>query len=65
MQGESVTFQGRVVPKEGFRTYIFNADMQRKLVNSWSEFQKNMATGLWFANKEDIKPKKKRKKVGE
>jgi hypothetical protein len=51
MKGESVLYNDRLVPKEGFRTYIYSKDNQQKLVNSWNEFECEIQTGLWFAKK--------------
>jgi len=54
MQGEEVLYQGRKVSRDGFRVFIYGRNDQKKLVNSWDEFKIHMATGIWFANVNDI-----------
>lgn len=55
MEGVPAEYLGRLVSKQGFRTYVYAADGLKKLVNSWDEYQKHMETGIWFA----IKPEPK------
>jgi hypothetical protein len=66
MQGEAVLYNGSMVSKAHFRTYVYGADNQRKLVGSWDEYERAMASGLWFTNASDvmIKPKQKKKSGG-
>lgn len=45
---EHVLYLSRMIPKEGFRAYIYNSNNDKKLVNSWDEFQSQLKTGLWF-----------------
>jgi hypothetical protein len=59
MLSEMVLYKGKAVPKEHFRVYIFDAHGQKKLVNSWDEFEDNISTGIWFVDKKEIKPGKK------
>lgn len=54
MQSETVIYNGRVVPKEGFRTFIYGPNDKQKLVNSYAEFEKEIATGVWFVKKEQV-----------
>jgi hypothetical protein len=54
MQGESVLYNGRLVPKENFRVYIFSLSGEKKLVNSWDEYQSHMECGLWFSTEKDM-----------
>jgi hypothetical protein len=49
MQGQEVEYLGRLVSKEGFRAFIYGRDNLQKCVNSWDEFENQLATGLWFA----------------
>ena len=75
MNGAPATYKGRIVSKEHFRAYIYAPNGNKKLVESWDEFERHMETGLWFANKkdavqsvvaevvEDEKPKAKKKPV--
>lgn len=58
MEGTPAYYNGRNLSqydKDKFRAYIYANNGDRKLVNSWNEFEQHMQTGLWFANKEDIK----------
>lgn len=70
MHGVPAIYLGRIVEKEGFRTFIFAPDGSQKLVESWDEYERHMESGLWFAQKEDAvkrvpveKPKRVRKAV--
>lgn len=61
---EHVLYNGRLVPKQGFRVYIYNAHGEAKLVNSFAEFETHLAQGSWFTEKpalESSKPKRKGK----
>lgn len=53
MKGEPARYLGRIVSKEHFRAFIYGADGQKKLVESWDSFEAHMQTGLWFASKHD------------
>jgi hypothetical protein len=52
MTVEYVVYQGRNIPKEGFRAFVYSIDGQQKLVNSWAEYQTEIRSGLWFSKKE-------------
>jgi hypothetical protein len=54
MQGTQVVYLGRSIAKEGFRAFVYGAKDSKKLVNSWDEFEAHMATGIWFASKDDV-----------
>lgn len=55
-----VTYLGRTVLRENFRTYVYGQDSQKKLVNSWNQFQEAIGSGLWHAEKQlPLKPRKK------
>jgi hypothetical protein len=43
-----------MVPKAGFRVFIYNKDGKEKLVNTWTQFEDHMQTGFWYASKEEI-----------
>jgi len=74
MDGVPAIYLGRIVSKENFRAFIYSPNQQEKLVNSWDEYEREIATGLWFADKadaisagtkeesekEDTKPRQKR-----
>ena len=51
MQKETVVYDGRIVPKEGFRVFIYSFDNQTKLVESWDEYQEHISSGIWYAKK--------------
>ncbi len=73
MKGTPAKYLGKIVGKENFRAYIYSAEGNKKLVESWDDFELHMATGLWFSKKEEViaiqkakeeqalKPKKTRK----
>ena len=50
MQDAPAMYLGRLVPKQNFRTFIYAPNGSSKLVESWMEYEKHMATGLWFAS---------------
>lgn len=54
MQGTQVLYLGRSIAKEGFRAFVYGVNDQRKLVNSWHEFEAAMASGVWFACQDDV-----------
>lgn len=65
MKGVAAQYLGRLVSKENFRVYVYGSHGQRKLVQSWDEYQEHMQTGIWFATREDVvteSPKKTKKK---
>ena len=60
MDGVPAIYLGRIVSKENFRAFIYSPNNQEKLVNSWEEFEREIATGIWFVDKADaIKPLEK------
>lgn len=65
MKGETVLYDNRIIPKEGFRAFIYGFDGKTKLVNSWQEFEKEMSSGLWFASKDKVPRREKHKKKGD
>ncbi len=52
-KSEKVSYQGRMVPKEHFRVFVYNANGQ-KLANSYEEFLSLLASKEWFEKKSDI-----------
>lgn len=62
-----VMYEGRLVPMERFRAFVYSYGDQKKLVNSWKEFEESIHSGLWFSNKSKIpeKPKPKKKAVND
>jgi len=53
MKGTPAIYLGRIVEKSNFRAFIYGANGEKKLVNSWDEFEVSMESGLWFATPED------------
>ncbi len=53
MTGEGVQYKGRTVSKDGFRVFVYGTQGQKKLVNSWDEFERHMASGLWFPSQDE------------
>lgn len=53
MKGTPAIYLGRIVDKKHFRTFIFGANGEKKLVESWSEYEAAMQSGIWFATVED------------
>lgn len=53
MEGTPAIYLGRIVEKKNFRAYIYGANGERRLVESWEEFEANMQSGIWFATIED------------
>ena len=62
--GETVLYLGRVIAKEGFRAFIYGFENREKLVNSWEEFEKDIASGLWFSEKSKVPATNKTKQKG-
>lgn len=48
MKGQTVFYLGRPIQKEHFRTFIYDANDNKKCVESWQEFEEEMASGIWF-----------------
>lgn len=69
MDSAPAIYLGRIVKKENFRAFIYGPNGTSKLVESWDDFENAMASGLWFATREDAqvsivapeKPKRVRK----
>lgn len=53
MEGVPAVYLGRAVDKENFRAFVYGAKGEKKLVESWDEFEASMQSGLWFATIED------------
>lgn len=56
MIGESVKYLGRMVPKDGFRVFVYAVDGAKKLMNSYEEFERHLETGLWFSVRPEKEP---------
>lgn len=65
MKSEKVIYLGRAVQIEGFRAFVYSFDNEQKLVDSWSEYQSAIASGVWFSTKDSVPSKsQKAKKKG-
>jgi hypothetical protein len=54
-----VEYLGKMVPREHFRVFVYSQDGKQKLVNSWNEYQEAIGSGMWFAEKQPLKQRKK------
>ncbi len=49
-----VTYLGRTICCDDFRTWIYGKNDTKKLVNSWNEYQDHINSGDWYASIEDL-----------
>ena len=49
MKEAPAVYKGRIVEKKNFRTKIYGQNGSKKIVESWEEFEREMASGVWFA----------------
>ena len=54
MSQNPAVYQRRVVSKKHFRVFIYSATGNKKLVESWEDYERHMATGIWFSSLSDI-----------
>ncbi len=47
---EQVEYMGRWVPKKHFRVFVYSEN-DKKLANSYEEYQELLSTGLWYGTK--------------
>lgn len=59
---DQVYYDGRWVSKENFRVFVYNEAGMQKLVNSYDEYEKALATGIWYAQKDKIDRRVKRER---
>jgi len=59
---QKVIYLGRAVPRQHFRAYVYNVDGEKKLAESYDDFEKLVSSGLWFPEPVEQKPQKKRAK---
>lgn len=52
MQGAPAIYLGKIVNKDHFRVFIYSSNGDKKLVESWDEYESNMKTGVWFSTNE-------------
>jgi hypothetical protein len=53
MKGSPAIYLDRIVDKKHFRAFVHGTNGEKKLVNSWDEFEAAMESGIWFATVED------------
>lgn len=63
---KQVMYLGRWVDKDLFRAFVYNIDGDKKLANSYYEFESLISSGIWFdsiqnISKEVIKSSRKSK----
>jgi hypothetical protein len=56
MKGTPAIYLGRIVDKTNFRVFIYGANGEKKLVESWDDFEASMQSGIWFTTADEIKP---------
>lgn len=49
-----VTYLGRTICGDNFRTWMYGKNDEKKLVNSWKEYQEHINSGEWYSSKEDL-----------
>ena len=49
----NVIYLGRKVSKDNFRVFIYGKEGEKKLVNSWIEYEAYCLTGKWFPTIDD------------
>ncbi len=50
---DDVLYQGKWIPKEHFRTFVYGTKGQ-KLANSYAEYEALINSGEWFISKENV-----------
>ncbi len=55
MKGVPAIYLGQIVDKQHFRTFVYAMNGDKKLVESWDEYEQHMESGLWFSTQEDAK----------
>jgi hypothetical protein len=55
MEEEMVVYDGRSVPVQGFRAFVYGPNSTQKLANSWDEYQALISSGIWYSKKSDVK----------
>jgi len=53
MKEAPAIYLGKIIDKKNFRTFIYGPNGEKKLVESWDEFESSMQSGIWFATVED------------
>lgn len=61
---EQINFLGKWVSKEHFRTFVYNENGDAKLARNYQEYESLMSSGLWFDDKLECAPVKRKQKHG-
>jgi len=56
-------FQGKMVPKANFRTFVYSKKGDKRLANSWDEYQELVSSGIWSLEKPPEPVVKKKSKT--
>lgn len=48
---DQVFYEGKWVDRKFFRTFVFNLKDEMRLANSYEEYERLIASGLWFSEK--------------
>lgn len=57
MKNELFAYDGRMVPKDNFRAFVYGENGAQKLAESWVHYEGLLATGLWFEQPEQASKK--------
>lgn len=52
-ENKQVLYLGRWVDSENFRAFVYNVE-GKKLAQSYKEYEDLIASGIWFATKDDV-----------
>lgn len=52
MEGIPAKYLGRLVPKKGFRAFVYDMDGNQKISESWGDFLNHTGSGVWFDTRE-------------
>ncbi len=55
MEAAKALYLGRNIEKRNFRTYVYGANGEKRLVESWEEFEASIQSGVWFISLDDSK----------
>jgi hypothetical protein len=53
MKATPAIYLGKIVNKQNFRAFIYGADGQKRLVESWEAFEASMQSGIWFPTRKE------------
>lgn len=47
-----VNYMGNMVDKNSFRVFVYGVNGEKRLAESWEEYQDLICSGIWFTTKE-------------